>query len=222
MQIIAIVSGGVDSITLAYHLKNQGHSLHLLSFDYGQRHKKELQFAAYHADQLGAYHDLVDLTCLYPIWLGSALTDETVSVPTGAYTPETLAVTVVPNRNAIMTAIAYALASTDSADAVALGVHSGDHAIYPDCRPEFLQAMETAMQLSTDSSIQLLAPFRHMSKTEIVTLGNSLDVPFVHTWSCYQGGATHCGTCSTCVERRNSFVQAGVSDPTHYQGEETT
>ena len=216
MNIIAIVSGGVDSVTLAYHLNAEGHTLHLLSFDYGQRHSKELRFAGYHARQLDAYHDILDLGCMASVWLGNALTDD-VPVPSGDYTPESLAVTVVPNRNALMIAVAYALAVTDNDDAVAIGVHSGDHAIYPDCRPEYITAMERAMQLGTDTTIQLLAPFIHKSKTEIVQLGDRLGVPYEHTWSCYKGGAVHCGECSTCVERKHAFKEAGVDDPTTYQ-----
>ncbi len=216
---IAIVSGGLDSVTLAYLLASEGHALHLLSFDYGQRHKKELEFAAKAAVDLGARHSIIDLSVLTSFLTGSALTDD-IDVPEGHYTAPNMRVTVVPNRNAIMLAVAYAVTVAEGAGMVATGVHAGDHPIYPDCRPEFIQAFDEMERYATDGyaapGLHLYAPFVNMSKAEIVTLGASLFVPYADTWSCYKGGEFHCGVCGTCVERREAFQLAGVTDPTIY------
>lgn len=219
---IAIVSGGLDSVTLAYHLAAGAHALHLLSFDYGQRHRKELDYATHAAADLGARHDVIDLSALTPFLSGSALTDA-IEVPEGHYAAPNMRLTVVPNRNAIMLAIAYAVAVAEGATMVATGVHAGDHPIYPDCRPEFIAAFDAMELHATDGyaadGLHLYAPFVHMSKAEIVALGASLFVPYEHTWSCYKGGDAHCGVCGTCVERREAFQLAGVADPTKYMSE---
>jgi 7-cyano-7-deazaguanine synthase len=216
MDIVTIISGGLDSVTLAYMLHAQGHEQHLIAFDYGQRHKRELETIPYHAKRLGCPFDIIDLTCVGTLMLGSALTDD-IPVPVGDYAPENLKVTVVPNRNALFISTAWVIAVTDDLDAVAVGVHSGDHIVYPDCRPEFIAAMQLALRTGTDTNIQLLAPFAHKTKAEIVSIGAEVDVPFDKTWSCYNGRAVHCGQCSTCRERQQSFVLAGVQDPTIYE-----
>lgn len=220
MKAIAIVSGGMDSVTLAHVLKAEGYVLHLLSFDYGQRHIKELDCAKRCAEVLGARWSLVDLSTVAPLMAGSALTDA-IPVPDGHYAADNMRVTVVPNRNAVMLAIAYAAAVAQGADAVATGVHSGDHFIYPDCRPEFVQAFDAmerlAMRGYAAPGLRLYAPFVAMTKADIVRRGAVLGVDYSATWSCYKGGAVHCGTCGTCVERKEAFALAGVSDPTIYQ-----
>jgi 7-cyano-7-deazaguanine synthase len=222
-RVVAVVSGGLDSTTMAYLLRAQGFSIIAISFDYGQRHRKELVFAEQMAADLDAPWTLIDLHAagLTSFLTGSALTDDTVSVPDGHYADESMKITVVPNRNAIMLSIGCALAVTREAGAVAFGAHAGDHFIYPDCRPEFVRAFEAMVNLAVEglASIEILAPFVSMSKTEIVILGDDLKVPFERTWSCYKGGALHCGTCGTCVERREAFAQANVADPTVYESE---
>jgi 7-cyano-7-deazaguanine synthase len=193
--------------------------LHLISFDYGQKHKKELEFAKRAADRLGAVWTLIDLstTGLTTLLGGSALTDPEILVPDGHYAAESMKVTIVPNRNAIMLAIACAAAESDDAALVGLAVHAGDHFIYPDCRPEFVAAFEAMERLAMDrSDLRIEAPFLTKTKAQIVQLGVSLGVPFDQTWSCYKGGDVHCGTCGTCVERREAFELAGVRDPTTY------
>lgn len=219
---IALLSGGLDSVTLAYHLAAKGHALHLLSFDYGQRHKQELEYAAKCAAALSAQHDIIDLSAITPLLSGSALTDD-IAVPEGHYAAPNMRVTVVPNRNAIMLAVAYAAAVAEGASLVATGVHAGDHPIYPDCRPEFIEAFDRMERFATDGhaadGLHLYAPFVHMSKAEIVALGAALFVPYADTWSCYKGGVAHCGVCGTCVERREAFQLAGVADPTRYMSE---
>lgn len=220
---VAIVSGGMDSVTLAYDLRREGpdEGLLLLSFDYGQRHRKELGMAARAAQDLHAEHITIDLSVL-GAHLTSALTDDSIAVPDGHYAAPTMAATVVPNRNAIMLSIATGLAVARGAYRVVTGVHAGDHFIYPDCRPEFVDAMNDAMKLANagfacgDFSVQ--APYVRKSKADIAAIGARLGVPFAWgTWSCYKGGDIHCGTCGTCTERIEAFALSGVIDETEYE-----
>ena len=218
--VVTTLSGGLDSVTLAYALTQDGADLVALSFDYGQRHAKEIDFAARCADRLGADHHVVDLRSVGELLTGSALTDRSVDVPEGHYTDVSMAATVVPNRNAIMLSVAVGVAVARGADAVATAVHAGDHAVYPDCRPAFIDAAEREAQIANEGfikdSFRILAPYVDVTKGEIVRRGAALDVPFAQTWSCYLGGARHCGRCGTCVERREAFEVAGVADPTKY------
>ncbi|GAA4888795.1 7-cyano-7-deazaguanine synthase QueC [Pseudonocardia sp. C8] len=217
---VVIASGGLDSTVLAYWLHARGTQLTLLSFDYGQRHRVELRYAAAVASALETRHEVVDLSALGRVLGGSALTDSGVGVPDGHYTDETMRATVVPNRNAIMLDIAVAMAVVTKADAVAFGAHAGDHPIYPDCRESFTTSFARTAHVANEgflpSDFQLVVPFLANSKTDIVRLGAALGVPFEQTWSCYRGGAQHCGTCGTCTERREAFRDAGVTDPTTY------
>jgi 7-cyano-7-deazaguanine synthase len=217
---IAIISGGLDSVTLAYLLHTEGYHLHLLSFDYGQRHKKELAFAELCAKRLNAEFDIVDLSDIGKRLKGSALTDD-ISVPDGHYAAPNMALTVVPNRNAIMLSIAYGIAVAENAELVAMGAHGGDHFIYPDCRPEFIAAFESMQRHAVEGfghpKLRLEAPFLHLGKHQIVKLGCVLQVPYSDTWSCYKGREMHCGTCGTCVERKEAFELAGILDPTEYE-----
>lgn len=219
--VVATVSGGLDSVTLAHGLAADGHDLVCLSFDYGQRHAKEVGFARDCAARLGAEHHVVDLRSVGALLAGSALTDATVAVPEGHYTDDSMAVTVVPNRNAIMLAVAVGVATARGASAVATAVHAGDHAVYPDCRPAFIEAAEHEARIANEgflaADFRVLAPFLEASKADIVRRGAPLGVPFAETWSCYVGGEHHCGRCGTCVERREAFQLAGVHDPTVYE-----
>jgi 7-cyano-7-deazaguanine synthase len=223
---VVVLSGGLDSTTMAYLLRAQGHSLEAISFDYGQRHRKELDFAERISADLGASWTLIDLHAagLTRVLGGSALTDDTVAVPDGHYADESMRITVVPNRNAIMLSIACALAVTRDAEAVAFGAHTGDHFIYPDCRPEFVRAFATMVNLAVEglANIAIVTPFLSMTKADIVKMGDELHVPFERTWSCYKGGDVHCGTCGTCYERREAFALAHVVDPTAYESDATS
>lgn len=217
MKTIVICSGGLDSVTLAYKAAKESTLLGLVSFDYGQRHKRELGYAAIAAKGLGVPHHILDISNVGKMLSGSALTDH-VDVPDGHYAEENMKVTVVPNRNAIMLAIAYGVASAQGADRVAAAVHGGDHFIYPDCRPGFVRAFETMQNHALEgfSNISLFTPFLEKTKADIVEEGAALGVNFANTWSCYKGGEIHCGRCGTCVERREAFDIAGVTDPTVY------
>jgi 7-cyano-7-deazaguanine synthase len=218
MKTIVICSGGLDSVTLADKIAAEADLIGLISFDYGQRHAKELDSAAACAARLGVPHDIIDIRPVGAVLSGSALTDA-VAVPDGHYAEETMRITVVPNRNAIMLAIAFGAAAARGADAVAAAVHGGDHFIYPDCRPGFVAAFEAMQALALDgvAAVRLYTPFVEVPKSAIVTTGARLGTPFAETWSCYKGGAIHCGRCGTCVERREAFHLAGVADPTVYE-----
>ncbi len=218
MKAVAIVSGGMDSTTLAYLMKDKGYDLMLLSFDYGQRHKKELAYARLVADRLNAEHHIIDISGIQPLLKGSALTDD-VDVPNGHYAEPSMKITIVPNRNAIMLSIAFGIASANKADLVGMAVHAGDHFIYPDCRPEFADAFQKMSDLSLDGchSPKLFTPFISMRNKDIAMICAKLGVLYQDTWSCYKGGEKHCGRCGTCVERKEAFQLAGIRDLTVYE-----
>ncbi|KAB2720499.1 7-cyano-7-deazaguanine synthase QueC [Brucella intermedia] len=218
MKTLVVCSGGLDSVSLAYRIAAEHQLTAILSFDYGQRHRKELDSAKACAERLGVPHQIIDIRTIGASLTGSALTDD-VDVPDGHYAEETMKITVVPNRNAIMLAIAFGVAAAQKADAVALAVHGGDHFIYPDCRPGFIDAFRTMQNHALDgyADIKLLAPYVHVSKADIVIDGAKYGTPFAATWSCYKGGEHHCGRCGTCVERREAFHLAGIEDPTLYE-----
>ncbi len=221
LRTIVVCSGGLDSVTLAYKVAKERHLVGLLAFDYGQRHVKELEFAQLAAHSLGVEFRKADLSGLGGLLSGSALTDD-IDVPDGHYAEQSMKITVVPNRNAIMLAIAFGYATAQKASAVAMAVHGGDHFIYPDCRPEFIQSFAQMQQYALDGlgEVSLYTPFITAGKEAIAAEGAKLQVPFQHTWSCYKGGEIHCGRCGTCVERQEAFHLAGVKDPTHYQDAE--
>lgn len=216
MQAVVVCSGGLDSVTLAYKVAQEGAITSLLSFDYGQRHVKELSYAKHCADDLNVPHHIIDLSQVGQ-HLTSALTGDS-DIPEGHYAESSMKTTVVPNRNAIMLTVAYGLAASQQADTVAIAVHGGDHFIYPDCRPEFIEAFADMQRYALDglAEINLYAPFLHTDKAAIATASKHYNVPVANTWSCYQGGEQHCGRCGTCVERREAFDLAGINDPTEY------
>ncbi len=218
MKTLVVCSDGLDSVSLAYKIAAEQQLIGLLSFDYGQRHKKELEFAARASAALGVPHQIIDITTIGQSLTGSALTDN-LDVPDGHYAEDTMKITVVPNRNAIMLAIAFGVAAARKADAVAVAVHGGDHFIYPDCRPGFINAFQTMQNHALEgyADVTLLSPFVTVPKSAIVTEGAKYGTPFADTWSCYKGGQRHCGRCGTCVERREAFHLAGVVDPTEYE-----
>ncbi len=218
MRILCVCSGGLDSVVLSHKIANEHELAGLVSFDYGQRHKKELEYASNCANALGVSHDVIDITEIGKHLTGNALTQD-IDVPHGHYEEDTMKITIVPNRNAIMLAIAFGVAASKKADAVATAVHGGDHFIYPDCRPEFVNAFETMQKHALEgyADISLYTPFVHAPKSQIVVEGNKINAPFVDTWSCYKGNENHCGACGTCVERREAFHIAGVNDPTKYE-----
>ena len=215
-KVVAIYSGGMDSTVLLYHLRSKDYDVRALSVDYGQRHRKELDCARAICRVIGIPHEVADLRGITHLLKGSSLTDSEVDVPEGHYAEESMKATVVPNRNMIMLSVAIGYAISLRAKFVAYGAHAGDHTIYPDCRPEFAAAVNTAALLADWHQVELLRPFIRSTKAEIAKRGAELSVPFEMTWSCYKGGDRHCGLCGTCVERAEAFTLAGLQDPTDY------
>jgi 7-cyano-7-deazaguanine synthase len=184
--------------------------------DYGAKHNhREIPFAAEQAERLGVRHEVIALDFVERLF-ASDLLKSGGAVPDGHYEEKVMKQTVVPFRNAILLSIACGLAESVGAEGLVIAAHGGDHAIYPDCREPFMRAMGEAMKLGTYAGVHLLRPFIAMDKGRIAAEGMRLGVDFSRTWSCYKGGAVHCGACGTCVERREAFLQAGVRDPTTY------
>jgi len=217
---VAIVSGGLDSVTMAYHLHEQGHTLQLLSVNYGQRHLVEHEFAAKAARALGVPHDVVDLSPVGRLLSGSSLTDPTVDVPDHHTGPPGGSPNVVPNRNALLLSVAFAIAVAQQAQAVAVGVVD-DLQAAPDSNAAFIDSFLAMERIATRGyahpDLTLTAPLVRLRKSDVVTLGEKLGVPWTQTWSCFRGDARQCGRCAACRERQEAFRDAGVTDPTTYQ-----
>lgn len=205
MTNFVLLSGGLDS-TAALSLIRLS-EVGAISINYGQRHRRELQAAAAVAGHYSIEHRILDLRGLLH---GSALLGET-EVPEGHYAEKSMAATVVQGRNLLFTAAA--IASMTTGDTLTVGVHAGDHPIYPDCRPGFWRGIA---ELGTYYGVAIAAPFVDLTKAEVVQLAAQADAPLELTWSCYEGGRIHCGRCGTCVERAEAFHLAGVEDPTEY------
>jgi 7-cyano-7-deazaguanine synthase len=216
MNVVVLCSGGMDSVA-ALHWAQAVHVVSAaISFDYGAKHNpRELPFAAAHAARLGLRHEVVKLDFVNRLFASDLLTSGG-EIPDGHYEAANMKQTVVPFRNAVMLSIATGFAESIGAECLVIAAHGGDHAIYPDCREDFMRAMGDAMRLGTYAGIRLLRPFIAMNKARIASEGARLGVDFSRTWSCYKGGEVHCGTCGTCVERREAFRDAGLADPTVY------
>ena len=217
MKALVLFSGGLDSTVLASLMKRDAGESHLLSIDYGQRHAKELNHSLQVAKHLDLPHKILKLPQLGEILGGSSLTDKSLVLPQGHYAEESMKSTVVPNRNMILLALAGGHALSLGFDTIAYAAHAGDHTIYPDCRPKFADAMNTALGLADWSSLSLHRPFVDKTKSDLVSLGAQLDAPLHLTWSCYAGKEIHCGKCGTCVERKEAFALANIPDPTKYE-----
>lgn len=222
-RVLVLLSGGLDSTVLTAEAVDKFGSANVeaISFNYGQRHERELRSAAFVARRYSLRHRIVVLDSIAP-HLKSALVREIGSpdrtkIPEGHYADESMKATVVPGRNLIMLSIAAGIAESQGLKAVLYAAHAGDHPIYPDCRPEFYRAAEEAVKLGSGGGVRLSAPFIEIDKTAVVKLGAALHAPLEHTWSCYNGRQLHCGKCGTCVERIEAFELAGVKDPTTYE-----
>ncbi len=219
-SVVVLLSGGLDSTVLLGHMLAHGASVRGLSVMYGQRHLTEIEAAKRVARFYDVPHQIVDLGALAAVMRNSSQTDKSVPVPEGHYADESMKATIVPNRNMILLATAIAEAISCGFNAVAYAAHAGDHAIYPDCRPEFADAMKVAASLCHYTPIYLMRPFITMTKKAIVQRGYAIGAPMHFTYSCYVGKPEiHCGKCGTCVERKEAFALAGVTDPTSYEGE---
>lgn len=215
-KVLVLVSGGMDSVTALYEAHRNYQVLAGLSFNYGSKHNhREIPCAAWHCQQLGVPHREIELGFVGELFK-SDLLKSGGTIPDGHYAEPTMKRTVVPFRNGIMLAVAAGYAESIGARGLVIAAHAGDHAIYPDCREDFMRPMAEAIRRGTYAEIELLRPFIGFTKTEIAARGHKLGVDFARTWSCYKGGKLHCGTCGTCVERREAFREAGLLDPTPY------
>ena len=212
MKIIHIFSGGLDSTTLLYYLLDKGHNVKTISFFYGQKHKKELKCAQNISNILNIENKLIDLRSLKTVFGDSSLTSD-LDIPEGRYNDSNMRSTVVPNRNMIFLSIAISYAISSNFEAVSLGAHAGDHAIYPDCRPIFIKKMNEVAKVCDYKKISICAPFLDLKKHEIVKIGLKLKVPYELTWTCYKGGKRPCLKCGSCSERLEAFEKNNVKDP---------
>ena len=211
---VIIVSGGMDSITMLHEYRERI-SL-AISYDYGSNHnKKEIPFAEEHCKELGIEHITIDLAFIQQ-YFKSSLLEGADAIPDGDYDDENMKSTVVPFRNGIMLSIAIGIAESRQLNNVMIANHHGDHAIYPDCRPEFIDAIVHAAKYGTYSGVNILAPYTNITKADIARHGKKLCIDYTHTWSCYKGGENHCGKCGTCVERKEALKDAGIDDKTIY------
>jgi len=203
---VCVFSGGMDSTTLLHQVVRDGDRVLAVSFDYGQKHRKELDYAARTCQKLAVSHEIVDISNVSGLLEGNALTSEEIEVPEGHYQDQSMRLTVVPNRNMIMMAIAGGYAVSRRYDRLAVAVHTGDHAIYPDCRPEFIDLFERALRAGNYEQVAVHAPFLTWTKARIAELGRGLGIDYENeTWSCYRGGSEPCGKCGTCVEREEAL-----------------
>lgn len=211
---VIIVSGGMDSVTLLYEYKDR---IALgISFDYGSNHNaKEIPFAKLHCERLGIRHITIPLDFMHQ-YFKSSLLEGADAIPEGHYADENMKSTVVPFRNGIMLAIAAGIAESNGLSHVMIANHGGDHAIYPDCRPEFISAMSEATRNGSYNGVTVVAPYTNISKSGIARHGKALGIDYTETWSCYKGYDKHCGKCGTCVERKEALRDAGIEDKTEY------
>ncbi len=211
---ILILSGGMDSVTLLYDYQER--IALAISFDYGSNHNaREIPFARMHCERLGIPHHVIPLDFM-TTYFRSSLLSGADDIPEGHYADENMKSTVVPFRNGIMLAIATGMAETNDLSYVMMANHGGDHTIYPDCRPEFVEAFDAAAHAGTFNGVHLLSPYCHITKGQIAARGRELGIDYAETWSCYKGGDKHCGRCGTCIERKEALAEAGIPDPTDY------
>ena len=212
---LIVVSGGMDSITLLYDMKDR---IALgVSFNYGSNHNaREIPFAELHCGRLGIRHITISLDFMGK-YFKSSLLDGADAIPEGHYAEDNMKSTVVPFRNGIMLSVAAGIAESNGLRNVLIANHGGDHAIYPDCRPEFVMAMDEAVRAGTYMNVGVLAPYTGLTKADIAHRGKALGIDYSETWSCYKGGEAHCGCCGTCVERKEALAEAGIADTTVYQ-----
>ena len=224
MKAVVLLSGGLDSATVLYQAKADGCDCYAISFDYQQRHRRELKSAVAIAEGAEVREHQVIAFNLRQ-WGGSALTDDGIDLPKERSLDEMsqdIPITYVPARNTIFLSFALSYAEAISAQRVYLGVNALDYSGYPDCRPDYIQAMQEVFKLGTKEGregegIEIVTPLIDMKKTEIIELGNKLGVPWEKTWSCYAGGDLACGVCDSCRLRLAAFAELGLKDPVDYE-----
>lgn len=215
-KVVVIYSGGMDSYTVLNRAIKDGKQVFPITFDYGQRHVKEIACAKAVCERLNVPHKVIDISAINQLLAGSSLTDD-IEIPEGHYEEESMKSTVVPNRNMILLSLAVGYAVSIEASQVYYGAHSGDHAIYPDCRPEFVQKMNDVCQIANYQAVEIFSPYLTVSKTDILTDGLKMGLDYSQTWTCYNGREKSCGKCGACQERIEAFEQNNAVDPLAYE-----
>ncbi|MFQ3288263.1 MAG: 7-cyano-7-deazaguanine synthase [Alteromonadaceae bacterium] len=215
-KVVVIYSGGMDSFTVLNRAIKDGKEVFALSFDYGQRHVKELKYAAKVCKGLNVAHKVIDISAINQLLAGSSLTDD-IDIPEGHYEAENMKSTIVPNRNMILLSLAVGYAVSVEASQVYYGAHSGDHAIYPDCRPEFVSKMNDVCQIANYEAVEIFSPYLNVDKTAILTDGIAMSLDYSNTWTCYNGRKKACGKCGACQERLEAFANNNITDPVPYE-----
>lgn len=214
---VVIYSGGMDSYTVLHRALHEGFEVHALSFHYGQRHSRELEVAEEVCQSLGVAHQVVDIRAIQSLVGHSALTDPSQPMPRADYAEENMKATVVPNRNMILLSLAIGHAVNLEASICYYGAHGGDHAIYPDCRPEFVARMNAVAAIANYTPVEIRAPYLHRSKADILAEGVEMGLDYANSWTCYLGEALACGECGSCRERLDAFRALGLRDPLPYR-----
>ncbi len=215
-KVVVIFSGGMDSFTVLNRAIKDGKQVFPLTFDYGQRHVKEIECASAVCQELGVEHKVIDISAINQLLAGSSLTDD-IEIPEGHYEEESMKSTVVPNRNMILISLAVGYAVSVGASQVYYGAHSGDHAIYPDCRPEFVEKMNDVCQIANYEPVEIFSPYLNVDKTAILTDGLKMGLDYSKTWTCYNGREKACGKCGACQERLEAFRDNNATDPILYE-----
>lgn len=213
---VVIYSGGMDSFTILHKALQDGFELFPLTFDYGQKHSKEIGYARKVCDELGLPHRIIDITAINQLLQSSSLTSDK-DIPEGHYAADNMKSTVVPNRNMILLSLAIGYAVDIGASRVFYGAHSGDHAIYPDCRPEFVHAMNAVSKIANYDPVEIVTPYLNGDKISILRDGLGMGLDYSKTWTCYNGRELACGKCGSCVERLEAFSLNNAQDPLQYE-----
>lgn len=213
---VVIYSGGMDSFTILNRAHKEDLDIYALTFDYGQKHSKEIEFARNVCKELGVAHKVIDITAINQLLQSSSLTSDT-DIPEGHYEAANMKSTVVPNRNMILLSLAIGYAVDIGAQKVFYGAHSGDHAIYPDCRPDFVHAMNKVAKLANYEPVDIVTPYLNSSKIDILRDGLSMRLDYAKSWTCYNGREKACGKCGSCVERLEAFEKNNATDPLDYE-----
>lgn len=216
-KVVVIYSGGMDSYTVLHKAIEEGLTPYALTFDYGQRHVKEIDIARSVCAELNIQHKVIDISAINELIGGSSLTDDAIDVALGHYQNENMKSTVVPNRNMILLSLAIGYAVSIGAEQVYYGAHSGDHEIYPDCRPVFVEKMNEVAAVANYESTEIYSPYLNSDKIGILKDGMRMGLDYSKTWTCYNGREKACGQCGSCVERLEAFAENGISDPIAYE-----
>jgi 7-cyano-7-deazaguanine synthase len=215
-KVVVVFSGGMDSYTVLHKAFREGFEVLPLTFNYGQKHNKEIEYAKHACIALGVIPKIVDITAINQLLTGSSLTSD-IEMPEGHYADDNMKSTVVPNRNMILLSLAVGYAVSSDANKVFYGAHAGDHEIYPDCRPEFVEKMNSVCAIANYEPVEIVTPYLALNKTDILREGLAMGLDYGRTWTCYNGREKACGKCGSCVERLEAFSENQMSDPLDYE-----